>query len=562
MTTTGAERLVPAPGVAGVHPTLAAPDRRLALLPVAFTLLLLGMTLLPTVRRVPGLMWSFVGVGSALLAWELALLARARSTGRTLQVKVNVVKAHWVQALVQASIYVWWGSYWPQVALAVPLIVAQLLFLYSLSALLSWSRGNPWMLGFGPFPIVFSTNLLLWFRDEVFYLQFLMVATGALGKEFVRWKRDGRLTHIFNPSVFGQSLFALGLIFTGTTASLTYGQEIAATFEASPHIFYVIFLAGFVVQYLFEVTLMTLAACTTLALLGLGWYATTGTWFFISINIGATVFLGLHLLITDPATSPRSNVGRVIFGAGYGLGYFILFRILDNFDVPLFWDKLLPVPILNLLVPAIDRFAHSGAVGRFNAWWEGVLEHRKENFVHMGIWAAVFGTLAVTGFIDGPHPGSDLGFWRKAWHEGREHAAENYLKMLSNRATLDEANPGTAAARNELGELYLSGQLVPQNHGAAANLFANACALGNPEACVNVARLFLDHGKAVSDEAVTAAFAHLGQRAAEDGEACLLLGRAYESGNGLPKNPVRALQLFKRGCSLGNEECCKLLVDR
>src|SRR5262245_40205044 len=100
--------------MAGVHPAMAAPNRRLALLPVAFTLLLLGMTLLPMVQRVPGLKWSFVGVGSVLLAWELALMARARTTGRVLAVQVNVVKAHWVQALVQSSIYVWWGSYWTE----------------------------------------------------------------------------------------------------------------------------------------------------------------------------------------------------------------------------------------------------------------------------------------------------------------------------------------------------------------------------------------------------------------------------------------------------------------
>src|SRR5882672_4873481 len=146
-----------------VNPAVAAPARRLALLPVLFTLALLGFTLLPSVHRVPGLKWSFVGVGSVLLAWELALMARARATGRVLAVQVTVVKAHWVQALVQASIYVWWGRSWPQVSEQVPLILAQILFLYSLSALLAWTRGNTWLLGFGPFPIVLSTNLLLWF---------------------------------------------------------------------------------------------------------------------------------------------------------------------------------------------------------------------------------------------------------------------------------------------------------------------------------------------------------------------------------------------------------------
>ena len=36
-----------------------------------------------------------------------------------------------------------------------------------------------------------------------FLLQFVMLAVAALGKEFLRWQRDGRSTHIFNPSAFG-----------------------------------------------------------------------------------------------------------------------------------------------------------------------------------------------------------------------------------------------------------------------------------------------------------------------------------------------------------------------
>ena len=47
-----------------------------------------------------------------------------------------------------------------------------------------------------------SMNLFLWFRDDWFYLQFVMVAIIVFGKEFLRWKRDGHVTHIFNPSAF------------------------------------------------------------------------------------------------------------------------------------------------------------------------------------------------------------------------------------------------------------------------------------------------------------------------------------------------------------------------
>ena len=49
---------------------------------------------------------------------------------------------------------------------------AQLLFAYAFDMLLAWSRGEEYVLGFGPFPIVFSTNLFLWFKDDWFALQF------------------------------------------------------------------------------------------------------------------------------------------------------------------------------------------------------------------------------------------------------------------------------------------------------------------------------------------------------------------------------------------------------
>ena len=73
------------------------------------------------------------------------------------------------------------------------------------------------------FPIIFSTNLFLWFTDDWFYLQFLMVAAGFLGKAFVQWRREGRRTHIFNPSAFSLGLFSLVLIVTGTS-DLTWGR--------------------------------------------------------------------------------------------------------------------------------------------------------------------------------------------------------------------------------------------------------------------------------------------------------------------------------------------------
>jgi hypothetical protein len=110
---------------------------------------------------------------------------------------------------MHTSIYVYWGWYWREVYHYAPLIVAQIVFVYVLDMLVCWSRRDKWILGFGPFPIVLSTNLFLWFKDDWFFLQFLLVSTGVLCKEFITWKRDGRRTHIFNPSAIALAIFSI-----------------------------------------------------------------------------------------------------------------------------------------------------------------------------------------------------------------------------------------------------------------------------------------------------------------------------------------------------------------
>ena len=102
-----------------------------------------------------------------------------------------------------------WGYYWRPVYEHLWLLAAQVLFAFSFDMLLSWSRKRDYTLGFGPIPIIFSTNLFMWFRDDWFYLQFLMIAVGFMGKEYVRWHREGRNVHIFNPSAFALGIFSL-----------------------------------------------------------------------------------------------------------------------------------------------------------------------------------------------------------------------------------------------------------------------------------------------------------------------------------------------------------------
>jgi hypothetical protein len=174
--------------------------------------------------------------------------------------------------------------------------------------LVSWWRQDDWILGFGPFPIVLSTNLFLWFRDDWLFLQFLMVATGVLCKQLVTWKRDGRSTHIFNPSTIALSVFSIGLLVTRSTA-ITWGEEVAVSLGRPPYMYFWLFATGLVVQSLFSVTLVTLFAAGTLFAVNLAYTAATGVYYFVDSTIPIAVFLGLHLLVTDPATSPKSRKG-------------------------------------------------------------------------------------------------------------------------------------------------------------------------------------------------------------------------------------------------------------
>ncbi len=134
--------------------------------------------------------------------------------------------------------------------------------------------------------------------------------------------------------------------------------------------------------------------------------------YFIDSEIPSAVFLGLHLLVTDPSTSPRTPLGRVIFGVLYGIGVFALYALLGALGVPTFYDKLLCVPLLNLLVPAIDRAVRrASASGRWCALLGLDPPLGRRNLAHMAVWIVFFGVMTAAGRTDGMHRGDALPFW-------------------------------------------------------------------------------------------------------------------------------------------------------
>jgi hypothetical protein len=458
----------------------APPSRNVLYLPLVLTALVGMLAFLPRVLVNPRLTLSFWGAVAVLLVWLTVLAARLRASGAGRSFEVVVRKQHYVQACVQFSIYAYWGWYWRPVYEYAGLFVAQLAFAYAFDMLLAWSRRESYTLGFGPFPIVFSTNLFIWFKDDWFYLQFLMLAVGFLGKELVRWEREGRRVHIFNPSAFTLGLFSLVLIATGTT-DLTWGPEIASTLTLAPYIYTFLFAVGLVCLYFFSITLVTGAAAVVL--FGGSWVYTrlVGVPYFIDSEIPAAVFLGLHLLVTDPSTSPRTPPGKLLFGAMYGLGVLALYGMLGSAGVPTHYDKLLCVPLLNLSIRGIDalvaRLRVTDAWGRLRLEWT----FSRPNLAHMAIWVPFFLVMTALGRTDGRHTGDSVPFWQQACDESRATACERLLRLEATYCA-----DASAWACNELGLVYAEGRLTPAEPALADGYFSRACELRFQAACLNL----------------------------------------------------------------------------
>jgi len=505
---------------------------------------LASLAALPRVHASLPLAASVLGAAALLAALQVALRWRIRAAARQLVVLVAPRRVHWVQASMQGCVYAYWGWYWPEVYAHVPLIAAQLVFAYGLDMLVCWLRRDEWVLGFGPFPIIFSTNLFMWFRDDWFALQFAMVATGVLGKEFVKWRRDGQSTHVFNPSALSLALFSLVLIVTQNTR-ITWGQDIAATLGLPPNIYLEVFLVGLVVQILFSVTLVTLAATAALLLLNLAYTDATGTYLFVMTNIPIAVFLGLHLLVTDPATSPRTTLGKMIFGALYGGLAFALFGLFSRLGVPTFYDKLLPVPVLNLTVRWLDRV--SRRLAESLPWLEPTtfVGPRRLNLAAVSVWVALFAAMAGSGFLGKIHPGRDQKFWRQACSEDRFGACKTWATFL------DLSCPRDTSSCLELGELMRDGRGVPRDTIGAAKTFVHACDGGRKEGCEELRKLAVSEGPGPFRDACDRS----------DDDACFMLGELEASGIGMAREPQTAFRRFERLCREGRMRGCARLGD-
>ena len=482
-------------------------------------------------------------------------------------------RPHWVQFLMHSTVFVYWGYHYSEVLRQVPFILAQVAMAYILDILLSWWRRGRWVAGLGPIPVIGSINLFLWFRPEFWHWQVVMVLIAMGSKPFLRWTRDGKSTHIFNPSAIALGFVSLCVLILGgdATKSMTWGVDIATTLNRPEHIYVCLFAVGVVVQYLFKTTLTTASAalalwgfCFLWALDPLGaatsldgvlvssfGIAPSNGLIFRQTYIPIAVFLGMNLLITDPSTSPYSKSGRILFGMSYGLAVVLLWWWLESIGQPTFYDKLLQVPVLNLLVPVFDRIGR-----RLEAVWsrETLLGH---NVLHLGVWTSAFTlmlpTLKPQGFAE-----AHQALMTRVLGEDVVDTTAYTAKRTLNRAQQSLIT----------GYKFLDGHDgTPQSVRQASVAFNDSCETANSqfsgEACYRLGELYLDGRLDPSGaeqpnlQAATSQFKKACDL--EYGPACGHLGTMHMAGDGVPKDPREGSRLLKRGCDLGVEAACTLV---
>jgi hypothetical protein len=197
------------------------------------------------------------------------------------------------------------------------------------------------------FPVVFSTNLFLYYVDESMLYAYALYVVALVGKATLR--RDGR--HIFNPSALGMSVM-IGLELL-VPSWMAHHVDVDHAFLLAPNMMELLFLVALAGQFRLPIV-----------------YTTLGAWLVLETGVGSfgiapvsayypSTFIAILLLVTDPRTSARSPVGQLLYGAVYGLGYQWMS---DGFQWSVGHDggaKVLAVLPANLAAPWLDRVGAS-----------------------------------------------------------------------------------------------------------------------------------------------------------------------------------------------------------
>jgi hypothetical protein len=301
----------------------------------------------------------------------LVVLALALALGVALRGKVqlDIRPPLLIQVFVQGSVFVYWAIYWPAVVNQLPAIGLMLVMGYAADAAFSFLRYGSWRVGLGTIPVVFSINLFEWLD----YRGAMLTILGAFAtKAYVQ--RAGR--HVLNPS-------AAGLALTAVVSVLAPGWVhfggVFHTMNVPPNLAEWILLVAILPQSRFRILPVSIGAA-----LGL-----------IALNNPATarpaIILAIALLATDPATIPRTDAGKLLYGLAVGLGIPLFSQLLRGLGQPDDFAKVLPIPFANLFVGQFDALG-AWLLAQLAARWSAFKPRRLPNLALAAIWLALMYT--------------------------------------------------------------------------------------------------------------------------------------------------------------------------
>ncbi len=326
------------------------------------------------------LLWTAFG---AMVAWAGLLLASQLRNRQQKRVNLRFKATHLLPALIQLVLYGYWSSQVSEVYGQLPRIAIQLVFAFALDALLGLTLRRQWDLTFGPVPIVLSTNLFVWFPPGAFHLSLAVIALAIASKWLLQ--RQGR--HVFNPSAFGIAVVGAACIAMPNVARF---QDIAHLISEPRWMLALIVGLGLIAQLRVPIVLITLSSSAVLlGLKAVGAY-------HVVYPFWPAILLALTLLATDPATVPQTSLGKLFYGLSFGLLVWATSAVLTLCGESDFFGKVLPMPLVNMLVPQFDRAGDwlAARLVRRAQWLVQALEPRW-NWAHVAIWAALAGAHAV-----------------------------------------------------------------------------------------------------------------------------------------------------------------------
>jgi hypothetical protein len=343
--------------------------------------------------------------GAALVALCVAVIVR-RSGGGAISTSVRLRPNHMIPATFQVLIFGYWALYWEPLMGHAWALGVQLLFAYTLDLAIGVWTERTWRVGLAPVPIVLSTNLFVWFTGSGFWLFFLIAAIALFSKAALK-RTSG---HIFNPSALGLAL--VGLVCIPLPAP-EFCYDIAHELNVTPSMTEFLILVALLAQLRVPIVLVSLGAAASLwasvevpiflsrylSIDGLETFSTyVPTWYW------APVFLVLALLATDPKTIPKTPAGKLLFGLLLGGGIAILSAALTAAGHNDFMAKVIPVPLVNLLVPWCDRVGE-----RLDGRLRPALEPTW-NWAHVSVWV-LFSSLALLS------PGNKANLFERELHD-------------------------------------------------------------------------------------------------------------------------------------------------